>query len=183
MSRAAVFAFAVIFACAFATCFATAAHAQFSGGFEGKWDHHVVMVDRGGDAPTPIVDLWTDGERLAWRSRDALHRADLDRALTWRVGKPVAGPPADAWISEGSKRAIEAPSDSAPAHMLIEDGVVSALVELHLDPGCTKYCGLAGLDVVELAGRAFHPEAAAVASLPPGGAFPIDSGDLRWSWR
>ncbi len=168
----------VVFFCALFAL--PSARAQISGGLEGKWQHYTVAAEAG---ESPLFDLWIEGEMVAWRMQAGVAAADLDRALVWRPGAVVSRPPADARVSTSEARPVAGPSLSAPSHLIVRDGVVTALVELRLTPDCAKRCGLAGLDVVELAGRIFAPDGAAGVELPAGGRFPVEAGDRRLSWR
>lgn len=159
------------------------ARAQISGGLEGKWHHFVVRADGAGSAP--LFELWARGDLVAWRTVAGLSADALRGALIWQWQGVDRLPAGDARLSTSVESTVSWPSLSAPSHLVSAGGVVEAIVELRLAPGCSKGCDLAGLDVIELVDGGFSPSrwGDAPVELPAGGPFPLEVGDLRHRWR
>ena len=160
------------------------ANGQVSGGLEGKWHLYEVFVEGCDDTLESSLDVWVNGDFVAWRVRVALDVADLERPLVWRHAETVATLPDDARLSTSVDRPAHKPTASGLTHLIIESGVATGLLQLRLEPNCVKACEVDGFDVVQFGGLplALHRPGQAAPRMPVARAFPIEPGDIQRTW-
>lgn len=162
---------------------AVPAHAQVSGGLDGKWHHHVIHLLGDDGLRVPIADLWAaaDAPRVAFRARAALAPADLDRPLLVERGTTTA-PPHTATLRTPAAGLVTTPTESGPAHLFARDGdgIADTLLQLTLPAGCHTACAIEDITLTQLPGATLTLAAPAPARvLVPVDRYPIEPGDRR----